>query len=266
MTGVQTCALPISRVILDDKRKFYRYYERFFRHKVADAEELQSDSAKADFILNNKAGKIVLKVYNGQCGRNILVKKTSDFEKGQLANFLYENGFDLAEEFIIQHPSLSELSPSAVNTVRIYTQLNSSNEVEVLGCRLRISINSIVDNMAAGNMAAPVDEETGVITGPGVYSNITHPPEYNHPVTGTRIPGFQIPFWRETITMAREAALVYPENRSIGWDIAVTKNGPDLIEGNHDWCKLVWQLPVNKGLKPILERHLSEYYKLLRKK
>jgi len=27
----------------------------------------------------------------------------------------------------------------------------------------------------------------------------------------------------------------------------------DSIEGNHDWCKLVWQLPVNKGLKSMLE-------------
>lgn len=38
-----------------------------------------------------------------------------------------------------------------------------------------------------------------------------------------------------------------------------SENGPDLIEGNHDWCKLVWQLPVHKGLKPILEKHLTEY-------
>jgi hypothetical protein len=42
----------------------------------------------------------------------------------------------------------------------------------------------------------------------------------------------------------------------------VTEQGPGLIEGNHDWCKLVWQLPVNKGLKPILENHLAEYKKL----
>lgn len=45
----------------------------------------------------------------------------------------------------------------------------------------------------------------------------------------------------------------YPQNRSIGWDIVITPEGPGLIEGNHDWCKLVWQLPVGRSLKQMLE-------------
>jgi hypothetical protein len=71
--------------------------------------------------------------------------------------------------------------------------------------------------------------------------------------------GFQVPFWPELIDMAKKAALHVPENRSIGWDIAVTENGPELIEGNHDWCKLVWQLPVKKGMKSVLEGYLSDH-------
>jgi hypothetical protein len=35
-------------------------------------------------------------------------------------------------------------------------------------------------------------------------------------------------------------------------DIAITNRGPELIEGNHDWCKLLWQLPAKKGLKHML--------------
>ena len=53
--------------------------------------------------------------------------------------------------------------------------------------------------------------------------------------------------------MVREASLLHPENRSIGWDVVITEEGPGLIEGNHDWCKLVWQLPVNRGLKDRLD-------------
>ena len=34
--------------------------------------------------------------------------------------------------------------------------------------------------------------------------------------------------------MVKEAALMYPANRSIGWDIVVTEDGPGFIEGNHD--------------------------------
>lgn len=250
-----------DRVILNDKTRFYRNYQAFIKHKIADIEDLNSNSYLANAIINNPAGKIVFKIYDGQCGRKILIKSTEYFRDNDLVKFMKENGYDLAEEFIIQHHMLSQLSPSGVNTVRIYTQLNSYDQFEILGCRLRISVDSIVDNMAAGNIAAPIDEHTGMLTGPGVYGDITKSPEYFHPITGVPLVGFQIPYWKETIQMTEEASLLHPQNRSIGWDIAITENGPDLIEGNHDWCKLVWQLPVNKGLKPILEKHLYAYRK-----
>ena len=47
--------------------------------------------------------------------------------------------------------------------------------------------------------------------------------------------------------------------RSIGWDIVITENGPGFIEGNHDWCKLLWQLPVNTGMKSVLESYKNDY-------
>ena len=58
---------------------------------------------------------------------------------------------------------------------------------------------------------------------------------------------------------SKNAAKKHKQNRSIGWDIVVSPNGVGLIEGNHDWCKLVWQLPIKQGLKPILENHLKSY-------
>jgi hypothetical protein len=161
----------------------------------------------------------------------------------------------LVETYIVQHPDLNKLSPSGVNTVRIFTQLTAQGEVEILGCRQRISINSPVDNLAAGNIAAPINESTGIIDGPGVYSDITKSPESKHPLTGIDIVGFQVPFWKECLELVDRAAKKHPQNKSIGWDIVVTEQGPGLIEGNHDWCKLVWQLPVNEGLKRLLEVH-----------
>ena len=167
-----------------------------------------------------------------------------------------ENNLTLAEEFIYQHDELNKLSPSALNTVRIFTQI-VGDEVVILGTRLRISINSNVDNLAAGNMAAAVDEKSGTIVRPAIYSDITKSPESVHPVTGVDIVGFQIPHWGLVMKKVKEIALHNRENRSVGWDIAVTNDGVDFIEGNHDWCKLVYQLPVNQGLKFELEK----YYK-----
>jgi len=249
-----------ARAILDNKMLFYKNYGDYIKHQVADIHELRRNPGKVQSIVNNRAGKVVLKIYNGKCGQHILIQSSEEFRDQDLLSFMEKNKFDIAEEFIIQHPSFSALSPSAVNTVRIYSQLNGLNQVEILGCRLRISVNSIVDNMAAGNLAAPIDDATGEVTGPGVYGDITKLPERIHPVTGTPIVGFQVPFWEETLEMVKRATLAHPQNRSIGWDIAMTENGPDLIEGNHDWCKLVWQLPVNQGLKAVLDRHLTEFH------
>jgi len=246
---------PVSeRHILDDKRLFYKKYKEYFRHHAASREEVNAAEI-AERLLSNASGKLVFKVADGKCGAEVEIRSCSEFKSESLAPFMQKKNYGLAEEFIIQHSEISRLSPSAVNTVRIFTQLSEAGEVELLGCRLRISVNSPVDNMAAGNLAAPVDDETGVVTGPGVYSDISKEEREVHPVTGVKITGFRIPFWSETVEMVKRAAKKHPQNRSIGWDVVITENGPGLIEGNHDWCKLLWQLPVKQGLKSMLERH-----------
>ncbi len=247
------------RDILDDKTKFYKAYRPFFVHSVGDLHDLQTQQELVRKLLSNPSGKLVFKVADGKCGAQVLIKPAREFDENSLTGFMQKEGYDLVEEFILQHPKLNELSPSAVNTVRIFTQLNHQNEVEILGCRQRISVNSPVDNMAAGNLAAPIDEATGIITGPGVYSDITKGDESIHPVTGVPITGFQVPFWKETLEMVKTAALAHPQNRSIGWDVVITEKGPGLIEGNHDWCKLLWQLPVKQGLKPMLEKYAAGF-------
>ena len=246
-----------EREILDDKRLFFKEYRDFIRHEVASLDELRKNPALVDMLLSNPSGKLVLKVHDGKCGKQVLVKDLEEFKQEGLVDFMEREGYDMAEEFIRQHPVIQELSSAAVNTVRIFTQLDQDDDVKILGCRLRISIHMPVDNLAAGNIAAFIDPETGIISGPAVYSDIDRPAETLHPVSGIEISGFRIPFWKETLEMVNKAAKLHPQNRSIGWDIAITPEGPDLIEGNHDWCKLLYQLPAGHGLKHTLEKHLA---------
>ncbi|NGP76673.1 hexapeptide transferase [Balneolaceae bacterium YR4-1] len=248
-----------ERQILDDKTLFYKKYRNYFVHRVADIEDLESTPELVNAILNNPSGKLVLKASDGKCGSEVEVRNSAEFDREVLVKYMKQNNYGLVEEFIQQHPEINRLSSSAVNTVRIITQVIKDRNVEILGCRMRISVDSPVDNMAAGNLAAPIDEDTGKISGPAVYSDITKPEEELHPVTSVKIPGFQVPFWNEALDMVIRAALEHPQNRSIGWDVVITEDGPGLIEGNHDWCKLLWQLPVKKGLKPGLENYLDAY-------
>ncbi|MCF6351460.1 MAG: hexapeptide transferase [Cyclobacteriaceae bacterium] len=241
-----------TRSVLEDKLKFKEVYKPFIKHQTISLVEAKKNSESLNALIQYH-DKIVLKHSNGQCGVGIQVLDTEILTPEKIINTLEQSGNDMVESYIEQHPDLANLSDTGLNTVRVITQLDIKNQVHLLGARLRITVNSVVDNLAAGNLAAPINLDTGIITGPAVYSDITKEEEYNHPITGVSIKSFQIPFWSEIIELTKNAALLRVENRSIGWDVAVQANGPSLLEGNHDWCKLLWQLPVKKGLKKELE-------------
>lgn len=244
-----------TRKFLEDKIMFLNNYRIFIKREFYTLDEIKVNIEIGEKILGNSTGRMVLKNSHGQVGAQVEVISCKEFTPLKLMDYMKKHGYDLVEEYVIQHKLLMELSPSGLNTVRIFTQL-SDDDVHFLGARLRVSVNSPVDNLGAGNLAAPVDIRTGIVTDAAVYSDITKSDQETHPVTGKSIKGFQIPYWNEVIELARSAAVFKPENRSIGWDIAITEKGPEIIEGNHNWCKLLWQLPVKKGLKNELEKFL----------
>lgn len=248
-----------TRHLLENKIHFYEAYEPFVIHANCTLDDIQSDNTRAQKVMNNSTGKIVVKDALGQCGWDVEVLEAGEYSRESLMKYMKSKGFNLAEEFIIQHPEIARLSDSGVNTLRIISQLNKDNEVEILGARLRISVNNHVDNLASGNIAAAVDLKTGKVNGPGVYSDITKSNVSSHPVSGIVLEGFQIPMWEDCVSLVNKAALHRPENRSIGWDVVLTEKGPELLEGNHNWCKILWQLPINTGLKSVLVKHLSEF-------
>ena len=245
---------PIQyRNTLLDKAEFLKHNAQFISHRWFCIVNDDFESLKV--FLKNINGKVVLKNVVGNCGRGVQIVDSSIETIEDIIVMAKKHKLTLAEEYLYQHKDLMRLSPSGLNTVRIFTQI-IGDQVVILGCRLRISVNSIVDNLAAGNMAAVIDEKTGMITQAAVYSDITKKTETQHPITKTAIVGFQVPFWNEIIEKVNVIALYNKENRSVGWDIAVTDSGVDFIEGNHDWCKLVYQLPACKGFKKELERYL----------
>ena len=241
------------RDVLEDKILFIAKFKEFVIRNAASIDQLKSNPEKVTQLLNNSSGKLVAKGSKGQVGAEVKILKSAQYDADSIIQFMNANKFDLLEEFVVQHPDIMAVSPSGLNTIRIFTQIENG-KIHYLGARFRITINSEVDNMAAGNPAAPIDLETGIVNGAAVFSDITREPISVHPVTNANIVGFQIPFWKETIEMMEKAVFVSPENRSVGWDVAITERGPELIEGNHNWCKLLWQLPAQKGLKAEIEK------------
>jgi len=241
------------RDVLENKIKFIKKFKDFIIRKAAPIDELKANPAKLQELMENPSGRLVAKGSMGQVGAEVKIIKVKDYSAESLLKFMDDNQLDLLEEYVLQHPDIMALSPSGLNTVRIFTQIENG-KLHYLGARLRVTINSEVDNMAAGNPAATINIETGEVDGPGVFSDITRKPVTVHPVTGVPITGFKVPFWQEIKQMMEKAVFVAPENRSVGWDVAITDKGPELIEGNHNWCKLLWQLPAEKGMKAELKK------------
>jgi hypothetical protein len=216
---------------------------------------VEEDSPAFRKLLADSPTRIVLKDARGQCGWGVDVVY-STMDRHVLLQHMRERGYNLVEGYVQQHHVLAEMSPSGLNTVRMVTLVDEEGKVHILGAILRMSINSFVDNIAMGNIAAPIDLESGKLMSEGVYKDITKPTVAAHPVTGVPIVGFQVPHWSEVLQITEKAALHHRGNRSIGWDVAITEEGPSLIEGNHNWCKFLWQLPYQRGLK----HRILEFY------
>lgn len=244
------------RNVLHNKIEFLKKFDDWIGRNWATLDMLKNDPEKARQLLSNPVGKIVIKYSKGQSGKQVQVLDTHSLSNAQLIQRMEKLRFDLAEEYIVQHDQLMRLSPSAVNTVRIITQLYRG-KIVIVASRLRISVNSPVDNISVGNIIVPLDTATGRVTGPGVYHDVTKPDEYRHPVTNVEFIGFQVPLWEACVQLAKDAASRIPENRSVGWDIAVTKTKPVLIEGNHNWHYLALQSPDKKGYKKMLQGYLQ---------
>ena len=56
------------------------------------------------------------------------------------------------------------------------------------------------------------------------------------PATGVRVLGRSLPMFAECCELARRAALLLLPMRTLGWDIAITPDGPVLLEGNNWWA------------------------------
>ena len=121
----------------------------------------------------------------------------------------------------------------SVNTIRVNSLLDKEGNVHLFKAVLRVGIgDSVVDNYNAGGVEYPIDIETGIISSLGFHDNKLQC--IYHPLSDKIMPGFNIPYWDKVVFCITEASKQLPLCRFVGWDIAITKDGVELIEGNHN--------------------------------
>ena len=144
----------------------------------------------------------------------------------------------VVEAFIKQHPEMCKLSPTSVNSLRFVTFSSNTKPVTADGKMMDIAYSivrfgregAIVDNLHSGGMVANVDLETGCLSTDGADRNGDL--WVDHPDTGVTIKGFKVPYFEEAREMVKEAIATRKVEGYIGWDIAISENGPMLLEVN----------------------------------
>ena len=160
----------------------------------------------------------------------------------------------IVQERLFNHRDLVALSGTDyLQTLRIVSFVSDAGP-ELLFAILRIiKEGATTDNFqqgASGNLLAAVGLQTGEIAFAKALrpSGVGMEEVVSHPLSGVPFAGFQIPYWAESCDLARRAAMAVLPLTTIGWDIAVTPDGPVLVEGNAFWG------PIHN-----LQRNLQEF-------
>ena len=109
--------------------------------------------------------------------------------------------------------------------------------------------------MHQGGKGVLVDIEYGKLVGNGIDKKLN---ESEKSITNIKFDGFQIPYWEEIKEMVLKAALVNDKVNLVGWDVAISKNGPLIIEGNRGPGFDLVQILLKKGTKYMLDDLLQE--------
>ena len=247
--------------LFNDKNYFHS-----FENKV-EFNKIFSKFLKRDWMfLSNNVDEFVMffKSHN-----NIIVKPidstggngvekytyTNEVDAHTLYNKLIENNQLLIEEYINQHPDMTTLYDASVNTLRLFT-FYKDGQVYFLQAILKIGNGGVIDNFSGGGMYTYVDEN-GTVFVEAIDKNDNV--YYTHPISHTQIVGFKVPLFQEAIELVKECTKVIPEVAYVGWDVAISKDGPVLVEGN---C-----FPGVYQVKPSLsnkkEGLISKYRKIM---
>ncbi len=248
-------------VILRDKLIFYKYmksfnspvpevYAVYFDGRLLDTQLYPYDSD-----LFEKHSDFFMKSIDGECAS--FVKHIDSVDKLREAEKSAGNGKYLLQESIVQHSEMNRLNGCAINTLRIVTINTGKDKPFVLSSVLRVGTEKSgdVDNWAAGGLSVGINDD-GYLREFGFYK-----PSYGtktdiHPDSKIKFSDFRVPMYKEAVELALRSHGFFYNVHSIGWDIAITENGPVIIEGNDNWEISLMQA-CNKGLRKEWEDSLK---------
>jgi hypothetical protein len=169
----------------------------------------------------------------------------------------------LFEGLVEQTKQFAQLNESSVNTVRFMTTLYPDGEARIITTFIKIGrVGKCVDNAGdGGNVDVCVDIETGEIKYAIQYDGWRKIKDIEcHPDSGNQLNGIVIENWENIKADVIKFQQAFPYCKAAGWDIAITDEGPLVIEVNDFWDR-TGQYFIRKGWR----NEIKDCYKAWRK-
>ena len=242
--------------MFNDKAKTYELLKEYYKRDAVCLGKKEDIPAALAFM--EKHPVFVKKNAMESVGRGVELIDTAELSVSpeEYCLSLIEEGKHILEEKIEQEESLARFNPSSLNTVRCIA-FKTRHGVETPYCFIRFGRNgSFVDNAGAGGVFAGIDNRTGIIDSDAYDRNYDLYTE--HPDTGVSFKGFQLPEWEEMLQIVREMSGKLDNIRYVGWDMAYSKKGWAVVEGNGMSQMIASQFIYKKGIKEEVEGYMAD--------
>lgn len=153
------------------------------------------------------------------------------------------------ESVLHQTKQLSAFNESSVNTVRFMTTLWPEGSANVIATWFKVGrAGRCVDNAGnGGNVDAAIDVETGEIYNVVEFNGWRQTKKIErHPDSSSLLNGVVIDNWQAIKKKVEEFQQAFPYCKAAGWDIAITDEGPVVVEVNDFWDR-TGQYFIKKG-------------------
>lgn len=266
----------VTRTNHDDKRDIMKKIYPYLKRKIILDTSTMSIN---DFIaFCDGLESFFYKPIDGDSGVGIKKYYLNNYIIEDLYEIIKTSKVGLLEETIKQHPKMMSLNPDAVSTIRFMIFKHEAG-AKILFSTIRTSITkgTVVDNAGAGGCFANIDIEKGEIW-KNAYSECVAFKKFTknlkpliskngiekHPLTGTKFIGFKIPYYEEAKDMVLGVAnsIDFYNRRLLGFDIAITENGPIIVEVNANRpgiCELYQIARKDTPLKVEFENMLENF-------
>ena len=230
------------------KSELYCYYQPEARY--VDSTENACDLISVLRILKQKnVQSCVIKTTESSHGDNVWVINSIEYQSQDavLTRFDGETvllssvlGSDaLAFESVVhQTKQFATFNQSSVNTVRFMTTLYPDGSSRIIATWFKVGRSGrCVDNAGSGgNVDAAVDIDTGMIYNVFQFDGWRNAKKIEkHPDNGNQLNGVVIENWQAIKEEVKRFQQEFPYCKAAGWDIAITDEGPVVIEVNDFW-------------------------------